>query len=306
MLPALDGSTQKYLADLDRLQTAINQAQSEVSSGLRVTKPSDAPSSLAGLLQTQIDIAQNKRIQANFTELQTELAMADSGLQSAIGLIDRATVLATQGAGALLSANDRAGLAEEVASIQQQLVGISGSVVNGSYIFGGSQDGQAPYVLDATQTYGVRQVSSAPATRVLQDVNGISVTTSMTAQEIFDAKDADGVPVSGNVFSAVDALTKALRANDIPGIQAAAAALKTAGSHLNEQAEFYGAAQTRVIQAINQAKKFQIQEETILSNIRDADLTEAALRLDQGSLHQQAALAVRSKTSKLSLFDYLA
>jgi flagellar hook-associated protein 3 FlgL len=306
MISPLKGTTEKYLADLSRIQSNMDTAQRQVSSGLRVSSASDDPGALHTILQLQADISANHQVQANFDQMTSELNTADAGLQAAIQMIDGAVALATQASGPAATAQSRATMADEVSSLQQQLVGISQSIVNGRYIFSGDQDSKAQYVLDATQPNGVRQVTTATSTRVIRDTNGTSISVAKTAAEIFDARNPDGTTAAGNVFAALGNFLTALNNNDATALQSSVAGLKSAGDYLNLQLEFYGETSTRVGQAQDLAKKFLVNQQSELSNTRDADLTAAAIQLSQATTQQQASLTAQAKISKLSLFDYLA
>jgi len=306
MIPRLKGTTAQYLADLSRIQANMDTAQRQVSSGLRVSSASDDPGALNAILQLQADISANHQVQANFDQTTSELNSADTGLQSAIQTIDSAVALGTQAGGPAATAQSRAAMADEVTSLQQQMVGISQFTVNGRYIFSGDQDSGAQYVLDATQPDGVRQVTTAASTRFIRDINGTSISVAKTAAEIFDKRNPDGTPAAGNVFAALGSLVTALKNNDGAAIQSSVAGLKSAGDYLNLQLEFYGETSTRVSQAQDLAKKFLVNQQSELSTTRDADLTAAAIQLSQATTQQQASLSAQAKISKLSLFDYLA
>src|ERR1035437_1983461 len=195
MLPPINGPSEQFLTALDRIQTAMNTVQRQVSSGLRVGQASDDPSAVSSILRTQSDIASNNEAQTNLNQVKTELLTGDSALQQAVKLMDQAVTLASQ-AGSAQNAN----LAAQVQGIQQQLVNISASSVNGGYIFSGDLDQQPSYALDSTQSNGVRQLSNATSTQVITDANGNPLWTPMTAQDIFDSQSG------GNVFAAVNSL----------------------------------------------------------------------------------------------------
>ena len=203
MVLSVSGITQAYLADLNRTQQQINQASTEVSSGLAVQQPSDDPSAIASILQTQADIANNQQVQSNLSSVSGELQTADSALQSAIQIVENATTLASQGAGSTATAaSDRANLAQQVAGLQQTLVGIS-QTYNGRYIFSGDQDSGPAYKLfDPTQPNGVQQCAiSSSSTRVIVDSTGTAISVAKTAQQIFDPQDPDGASAAGSVFA---------------------------------------------------------------------------------------------------------
>jgi flagellar hook-associated protein 3 FlgL len=300
MILPLKGSTLAYLADLDLTQKTMQKAQSQVSSGLRVQQPSDDPAAIGGILQLQADIVRNQQTQSNLGAVKSEASTADSSLQSAIQAVENAISLAAQGASSTVGATERANLADQISGLQQTLVGISQTTVNGRYIFSGDQDGQPAYQLDLSQPTGVKQLLTAPATRQILDPNGVSISVAKTAQDIFDSP-------AGNVFGAINALRTALVNNDQAGITLAVNSLHAADDHLNSQASFYGEVENRVADATSLAQKFQIQQQSDLSQLRDADIPTAAVALSQAGIQLQATLSVEATVAQAkNLFNYLA
>jgi flagellar hook-associated protein 3 FlgL len=302
MFPNISGANQSYLANLMRTQAQMDQAQTEVSSGFKVQKPSDDPGAVAAILQVQADIGRNQQVQSNLGSAKAELGTADSALQSAVLQVESALSMAAQGATSTATASVRANIAVQVAGVQQALVGISQTQVNGRFIFSGDQDTGPAYQLDSSQANGVKQLITAPATRVIVDSTGTTISVAKTAQEIFD----NGTSAAGNVFAAVNSLLTALRNNDANGIAQAATDLHAADTHLNDQLAFYGAAENRVAAATDLAQKFQTEQQGQLSQLRDADIPTVAIQLNQAQLAEQAALSVEAKVSQnKNLFSYI-
>jgi len=306
MILNINGAAQSYLADLDRTQQQINQAQAQVSSGYRIASPSDDPAAVPSIIELQSEIAMNQQVQSNLSGVSSELGSADSALQSAVQAVNQALTLATEGANSTSTANDRATLAEQVSGLQQTLVGISQTQVNGRYIFSGDQDTSPEYQLDSAQPNGVQQLISPSSTRMIVDATGTAISVAQTAQEIFDARNSDGTDATGNVFAAVNSLLTALNNNDQAGISQSVTALQSAGTYLNQQLEFYGEAQDRVSAASDLAQKFQTQQTSQLSNLRDADIPTVAVQLTQEQTDQQAALSAEANIAQQkNLFSYL-
>ncbi|HVW07873.1 MAG TPA: flagellin [Bryobacteraceae bacterium] len=302
----INGANQQYLSDLQQTQAQIAQAQAQLSSGYRLQKASDDPTALSQIYELQTKIAFNQQTQNNLSGAQSELSAADTALQSSITALTSAVTLAAQGANSNYTADQRANLAIQVQGIQQSLVSLSQTQVNGQYIFSGDQDTQPLYQLDSTQPNGVKQLATATNTRTIQDVNGTAIATARTATTIFDAQDSSGAPVTGNVFAAVQSLITALQNNDTAGIATASDALKSAGDYLNGQLAFYGTAENRVADATQLAQKFMVQDQTDLGNVQNADVPTAALQLTQAQTQQEAALSVEAKIQQQpNLFSML-
>jgi flagellar hook-associated protein 3 FlgL len=304
---SVSGTTQQYLADLERNQTQLQKVQEQVSSGIAIQVASDNPAAISEILQTQTAISNNQQIQSNLSSVTTEVDTADSALQSAVQAVESAISIAAQGATGTATAQTRASLAEQVTGLQQTLVGVAQTTVNGRYIFSGDQDNQAPYQLDATQPEGVQQLVTSSATRMIQSVDGTSFAVALTAQQIFDVKNPDGTAATGNVFAAMQALQTALTNNDATGITNATSSLKAADSYLNSQLAFYGDVENRVSEASSLAQKFQTQQQTELSNLQDTDIPTAATQLTQLQNEQDASMEVEANVAQMkNLFSMLA
>jgi flagellin-like hook-associated protein FlgL len=185
-------------------------------------------------------------------------------------------------------------------------VDLSRTSVNGRYIFSGDLDRQPLYSLDATQPEGVAQLATAKSTVTVTDGGGAAIWVPRTAQDIFDLKNPNGTPASGNVFAAVNSLLLALQNNDPAAAGAAVDSLKAADDHVNQELGLNGIAQNRLADAVDGINNSLVTEKQNLSVQRDTDVAAAAIELSQVSVQQQAALSVGAKLSKLNLFDYLA
>jgi len=305
MIRSLDGAGQKFLADLRRIDTANLRAQRQISSGLRIERPSDAPDEIRSVLQARAEIGRNQQIQMNLGRVRAEVDSAEQALQLAVTIVERARKLGTDGADDFASPHAPTLYAQELAGLQQELVGTTQTMVEGRYIFGGDASGTPPYQLDPTSPTGVNRLSGAGATRQVEDADGMLFTVGRTAQEIFDHRNADDTPASDNVFAALQGLRSAMENNDTAGIDAALLALRGAGDHLSSQLGHYGHLQNRVAGALDRAKKLQFRQETDLGAKQDADLAAAALELERTGIHREAALAARAKVTRTNLFSLL-
>ncbi|MFN7993838.1 MAG: flagellin [Bryobacteraceae bacterium] len=306
MISTVDGSSAKFLADLDRIQSSLSQVQAQMSSGLRVQVPADDPSAVTDILQLSSSLSQSTQVQTNLSIVKSRVDASESAVSSAVSLMDQLTSLAAEGANGILSADSRAAIAQQVRSIQQQLVAISNTSVEGRHVFSGDQPASQAYQLNLSSPTGVTNLlPGVQATAQVQDVTGSSFTIAETAQAIFDHVDAGGNPDASNVFAAVQSLAVALEGNNQSGIDNAVLAIKQANSYLNTQLAFYGSVQNRVAAAVNQVNAYQVQQKTALSARQDADPVQDTVELTQDQTHLQAALAARSKLPTTSLFDYL-
>jgi flagellar hook-associated protein 3 FlgL len=301
----LSPSGLNFVNTVDNIQNLLTKAQSEVSSGLAVTTPSDAPDQISDILQLHANIAQNTAIQANLKLEQTKAQTADQSLQSAGTLLNQVSTLASEGLGLNGTATTRTSLAQQASSILQQLVSVANTSVEGQYLFSGDNSAAPSYQYDATTGTATRlQVSTA--TRHVQDGSGGTFAAGLTANQIFDSRDASDTPIAGqNVFQAVSDVISALSSNSTTSLQTALNNLSGATSYLDGQQTFYGTVENNITAALTTTSNLSVSLQTDLSNREDANQTQSILEMQQYSTSLQAALAAQAKMPRSTLFDLI-
>src|ERR1035441_1206193 len=206
MISNLSPANEAFIANIDRVQRSVADAILQTSSGKRVNVASDAPNEIDTILQLRTDDVRNSQIQDTRAGAQADAAAADGALTSATQLMDRATVLAAQGANFTLDATGRQNIAGEVQSLLEQMTAVSNTTVHGRYIFGGNQASPPPYQVDLTAANGVTRLTSSPATRLVESAAGGSFAVSQSRQDIFDSRNPDDTLASSNVFASLNNL----------------------------------------------------------------------------------------------------
>jgi flagellar hook-associated protein 3 FlgL len=306
MYTLLNGSAQLFLAGLERTNLGLAQATQQLSSGLRINVASDAPDQVSMLLQLRAVQQSNAQVQSNLTLAKTDASTADTTLGGAATLMDTAVQLGTQGANFTLDASGRAALAEQVQGLLEQMVNYSQTQVNGRYIFSGDLPGSPTYQLDLAAPTGVDQITNAAATQQIKDPAGGSFPAALTAQQIFGDTNPDGTPAADNAFNALNTLLVALQNNDQAGVAASIPLIQQASDHLNNMNTFYGTVENRIQSATTFATNFDLQLQTQIGNIQDANAPAAATALTQDNTNLQVAMQAEAKQPTTSLFSFLA
>lgn len=305
MIQNSDSVGQQFLANLQILQEQMAQTQAQVSSGYRISQPSDDPGDVGDVLQLESDLGQVTQVSNNLTSVSSEVNTAEGALENATNLLQQAASFGEQGAGTDITASQRTALAGQVSEVLSELVSAANTNNNGEYVFSGDETSSPPYQLDATSPTGVDQLVTSPTPRLIQDATGVTFAVSLTAQQIFDHEDGTGAPDASNVFLAVNSLATALAANDQTGITAAIGSIQTAQAYLSQQLQFYGGVQDQIANATDVAQKFQLQDQTSLSQVRDTNMASASVALTQEQTDYQAAVQAEASLPRTSLFNYL-
>ncbi|MEM9345171.1 MAG: flagellin [Planctomycetota bacterium] len=108
-----------------------------------------------------------------------------------------------------------------------------------------------------------------------------------------------------NMFTHLQELSTALRNNDEAGITLAGSSLEDDIDSIVSARARVGVQARRVEDQLTLTEDRDIQEQTMLSQLQDADLTEVLTRFQQLQLQLQASLQVGSANQQLSLLDFL-
>jgi flagellar hook-associated protein 3 FlgL len=301
MFNTISTANERFLADLSNLEGRLLTAQRQVSSGLRMQSVADDPDQVSALLEVKAQIAHNSQLKYNLGRVQTEVNAAESAINTAATLMDRARQIAAQGASSTTTVDTRTQLAGQVKDIITEMFGLTQTQVEGRYVFSGDSDQTPPYLnVDLTQPNGVGAYQGSTATRQVEHPNGSTFSISYTADQVFDSGG-----VSTSVFQSLTALYNDLQSSNIANLSTDADNIGIAANFLDGQQARYGEIQNQVSDAISAQQKLDTQLQTQLGNTQDADAASAIVELQKESVAQQAALQAHAALPRTSLFSFI-
>jgi flagellar hook-associated protein 3 FlgL len=300
MISSLNSVNQAFVNSVDQISNQLNTDQLEMTSGLKMQQPSDAPDQVSELLQARAALATSQQISTNLSSVSTEVNTAEQSLESAVNLFTQVQTVAAEAATGTATASSRAQDAQELQSIEQQMVGLANTSIQGRFLFSGDSDQTQPYTYDSTQPDPVSAYQGSASTREIQNPDGTTFPVALTAQQIFDSTDP-----TTNVFTTINNLVTAMQNNDQASIQTQVDGLSGVASYLNQQLAFYGTTQDTISDATNYAQTQQTQLQSEISNLQDADETSTILDMTQAQTQLQAALQSKADIPQTTLFDIL-
>ncbi len=162
--------------NLNRNQGSLRKVTAQLSSGLRVTGPSDDPSgfSIATNLQTQVDSFD--KASQNVQDAKNAATVASGALTTVTSILQKIRTLAVGAGSNLLSESDRGNIQTEINQLLAEVNNIaSNTQFNGLSLLDGSKAGyQAP--VNATAL--VTQNSPLNSQQSANLVNGVSISSS--------------------------------------------------------------------------------------------------------------------------------
>lgn len=283
-----------------RLSTRMEQyeqAQSKLATGKEIRKPSDDPSRANRGLSLRASREARVQEQRNAADAKTWLNTADSALQSAMDRLQRARQLTVQGANpGAQSAKD--GIAREIETIREELVGIANTKVRGQHVFAGYTGGPAVEAThdDGNWTFTTRGDAEHAITRRVGDSDKVRINT--TAAEAFgDAEDS--------VFAVLAGLEGSLRTGDTSEVSATLSKLDASMERLGGELARIGANTNWVDSALQRSEDslYVIRQE--LAEVEDADYAEAVMDLQMQDMALQATLQALGRALPQSLAAFL-
>lgn len=289
--------TNGIVAELQQLESQQSSLQTEISSGLAVTQPSDSPATYGEVIEEEGQTQALSQYDSNATQALDVAQASYSGLSSLTQIYDRATQLATLGTGTLGSSANQ-GYADELNQLIQQAVTTANSQFNGDYLYGGTAVSSPPFTTQTDANGNITSVTYAGNSS--QTSIPISSTSSIAAT-------TDGTTNAGiaTLINDMISVRDALNNNDSTALGTAATALNNDETTLSTASAENGAIQLRIQSTQTQQQANTTELSTLISNQTAADLPTSITQLSQTQLAYQAALETASKVMQLSLTQYL-
>jgi len=291
-----DQAVRNFLIDLQGNYRSLSETQRQVSTGKRISSPSDDPVGIAIALGLRRDQGATAAWRRNIDDSLTWLNTTDRALDQALDVVQRAHELAVQGGNGTLSSNARALIAAEVDSLRSQFVEIGNSSLGGRFIFGGTGTTTQPFD-PATQAAALPLNAGLINREVAQ---GSVVSINITADRL--QKPPGATP---DIFTVLDGLSTALSTDDFAGITGALDDLRAHQESINA---LRGEGAAKINRLELTASRFEAQEIATgdqLSRIEDADMAEAITDLSMRESVYRSALAVGARVIQPSLVDFL-
>jgi len=277
----------RALAEINRqsaLSADVARAQSDISTGKRIEKPSDDPIASARISQLRRAQADAEVWARNIQTAKSIAAQVDTAMGDMAGIFNRVKELTLAGRTESVSDADRSAIVLELNQLRGSLTNLSTST---------TPTGQALFPVDAPLRISTSATQRLPATAQRSDVfDGVS--TSQGSQSL-DWVIGQAITAISNSDVNVRRTAAATALDDIDKAvvqvtnQRAAQGLRA--GQLDDAADALVEATT------------QLSEER--SSLEDTDVAATVMRLNAKTLALQAAQAAFAKVNRNTLFDFL-
>ena len=291
---------------LGNVQSKLTKVQEQLSTGLQIVKPSDAPDKAALITRLEGELARQTSYQDTLKSVNVRLTAEETALKNTSDVMYRIKELAVQAANDTVGAQDRQSIALEMSNLREQILSLANSQDgNGNYLFSGSRAGSPAFSKDASgrvlyQGDQARmQVNVGDNRRMNMNMPGSDAFTRVVRD------DGKGNKAGVDFFQSLDDLVAAVKTSDYKSIQRGVSEVDTLQNGISEGLGQIGADLTVVDLQTNVLDQMVLRLKTTRSDVEDLDYTEAITRMNKDQLALEAAQSSFAKISQLSLFKFL-
>ncbi len=300
--------------EVPRLQRDISRLREQISSGKRINRPSDDPSSFATAERMKTLGNQLARREESIASARTFVDRTQQELDGLADLFTRAREDGVRAADDTRSADDRAAIANELRSIKDEVVDRMNSTQDGEYIFAGNRTDTQPFgadgsANDAAPINGSLDALDGDRTRPIGKNQDLTINVDGKALAQYDTT-AGGDPET--ITGALDNLIKAVDPKDNtpgpgtdPDISTALGEVEDALDHVISKGSEAGAIGRRLSTAQEQVEAASLEANERRSDAEDTDLATAISELQQRQTQLQAAFQATSSSQQTSLVNFL-
>jgi flagellar hook-associated protein 3 FlgL len=300
---AFDGS----IANLQRRQQELADAQSKLTSGKRVAASSDDPIAAARAERALAAMVRTEAEQRALAASRNVTQLAESALGDAGELLQQARELVVNAGNASYGDADRATLADSLAAIRKQLLAVANRDDGaGNSLFGG-QGSEAPPFVDAPDGVEYRGVAGSKTT-ASDDRLPLSAEGRRTW---LGAVDPETGQADLSAFDVLDRLESELRTPGrsgeaiAQGVTGGLARLDAVMANVSARRAEAGEALARADGVETRLADTRLAAQTERSDAEDLDMVQAISDFTNHQSSYDAALKSYSLVQKLSLFAYL-
>ena len=294
-------TSRSILQDLNNSRTKLSSLQREISSGHRISKPSDDPFGTGRTLQLSGELEGFKQYKANVDDGTGWVTATETALSRITETVQRARELLVQGGNDSNGQVAREGIAAEIEALTEAVKQEANATYDGRFIFSGTETETRPYELGANDEYSGNEGSIK---RVIG--TGVELPINVNIKELLgegagaeDNKLLDVLrDIATDLRGGTEENAENLRGTDL-------ARLSDNLDELTRVRAVVGATTNRLSTA--GARLEQLEEASLaqLSAVRDTDMPEAIVEYTTQQTAYETALRAAANIIQPSLLDFL-
>lgn len=295
----------QMLLNLNRNAGRSNNLQSQLSSGMKINRPSDDPVGITYSLRYRAELSSNEQYKSNVNSAISWLEFNDTMLDQTGSVVQRLRELMVQASTGTNPQSAMDSIQAEVKQLKEQIVDISNSKLNGKYIFNGQTYDRKPYDFPL-DTSGQSDTSDVDA--IVTDAGKINFIVgesvqfpiNITGNEVFGTgKEED------NIFVMMDGIIGSLEKGEQKELSKYIGKIDNRTEKLLSIRSEIGAKTNRVELMEGRLSDLGINITDLQAKIEDADIAELMIKSKIQESIYNSSLSVGAKIISATLSDFL-
>lgn len=285
----------QLMRNLNRNLVRMENIQQQMTTGMKLNKPSDDPVGITYSLRYRNELSANEQYMKNVDTTKSWLEYSDSMLNQTEAVMHRVRELAVKASTETNPQEALDAINKEVKELRAQLLDIGNSKLNGKYVFNGQMTDKAPYSEDnaANDLTDSRLIELALGA-------GIKAPINLSGNDIFGEPGADD-----NAFQIIDELLLTLESGEFEEIGASIDKIDARMDQILSMHAEIGARSNRVDLVESRLEDLEINLVSMQSKTEDADYAELIIQAKISESIYQASLSVGAKVITPTLVDFL-
>jgi len=268
--------------------------ESELSSGLRVRKPSKDPVAFQSNRIIQENIRKNEQFQSNIESGLRQGRIAQQAMNGIVDNLVKIKEVMVKGANSSYGDNERENMADQISGIRKDIINTLNQNYGNRYLFAGTNSGSQPFQISGSS---VTNNSNNKAPNIIAG-DGIKIDISITGKDIADVNGQD-------LFTIIGDMEQALRDNNTQNINNLIPGTDDIIEHVSNLSSKLGDNINRMDFMDQQYESVKVTQKANSSELVDTNFAEAYSKLQKNQVSYESAMAVHSKMFENTLLNYL-
>ncbi|MGM9571846.1 MAG: flagellar hook-associated protein FlgL [bacterium] len=285
--------SRNVLYNLNNISNRMSNLQNDISSTVKIHKPSDDPVGAGKTLRLTTSLEKNDQYRTNSDYALSWTDATETALSSLDSVMQRARELAVK-ANSTATTNyaDRQAIADEIDTLYDQVIEYGNANLDGRYIFGGTTTQTKPFADDGTRTNYTYNGNTEKISLVLGQ--GVEMEINRFGEEPF-----------GTCLKALSEFSTALKNDDTLKLPDCITNINSALNTVIANRSENGSLTNRFEMVQDRLGYLELNYTELLSSVYDTDFPQAITELTKAQTTQQASLSVAAKILQTSLVDFL-
>jgi flagellar hook-associated protein 3 FlgL len=284
-------------AGLAKAAERLLEFQRQVSTGKRISRPSDDPSAVSTTILERGSQASIGRYLEAADSARSRLTTTDTVLSNLIEQLSASQVTILGARGTIRTPAQREIAAQDLEQLRDAVLRDLNTTFRGGHIFGGAQGTTPPYVKNNLGVVSAYQGSTVEVSVDVSKEHEVAV--------VFDGESLAKGTDTDDIFVVFDKAIAAVRAGDETEMSNALAGLGRAFDRATALQGRVGASLRSIDEDVLQLQQADRASTARVSSLEDANIAAAISGMTQAETTYRAALGVAAQLNRLSLMDYL-